>query len=298
MKNLLSIKEISKADADATISRAVELKKERKPLDVLKGKTLAMLFEKPSTRTRISFEVAMAQLGGRAMYLDFTGMQISRGESIADTARVMSRYVDAVMLRLYKHSDLAEFAKNSTVPVINGLTDLEHPCQALGDLLTIREKGKKGGKFVFVGDCANNMANSLMLACARDGMSVTLCCPPGYPLNKEYVQLAQKTGSKIEVETNPLKAAKNADVLYSDVWVSMGMEEEKAERMKAFSPYQINSDMLKQAKKDCIVMHCLPAHRGLEITSDALDSKNSVVWDEAENRLHIQKAILLELLAK
>ncbi len=298
MKNLLSIKEISKADADKILSRAEALKKNGRIRDDLKGRTLAMLFEKPSTRTRISFEAAMTQLGGHAMYLDFTGMQISRGETMADTARVLSRYVDIVMLRLYKHADLAEFAKNASVPVINGLTDLEHPCQALGDLLTIREKGKKGGKFVFVGDCANNMANSLMLACARDGMNAVLACPPGYPPSKEYLQLAQKTGANVTVESNPSKAVKNADVIYTDVWVSMGMEEEKAERMKAFAPFQVNSELLKQAKKDCIVMHCLPAHRGLEITGDVLEGKNSVVWDQAENRLHIQKAIILELLAK
>lgn len=295
MRNLLSIKDVSREETGELISKALELKKQKYLGSELNGKTLAMLFEKPSTRTRISFEVAMTQLGGHALYLDFTGTQISRGETLADTARVLNRYVDAVMLRLYNHVDLVEFAKHSTIPVINGLTDLEHPCQALGDLMTIREKGKKGGKFVFVGDCANNMANSLMLACARDGMEVILACPPGHPPKQEYINEAKKE-AKVEIIHDVAEAVKGADVIYSDVWVSMGMEEEKAERLKAFTPYQVNDALLKNAKSDCIVLHCLPAHRGLEITSEVLDGKNSAVWDQAENRLHIQKAILLKLL--
>ncbi|MEM3031109.1 MAG: ornithine carbamoyltransferase [Candidatus Micrarchaeia archaeon] len=297
--DLLKIMDLPADEMNALIALAERLKREKhKYSEELKGKILALLFEKPSTRTRVSFEAAMASLGGRTITLDFVTTQISRGETIADTARVLDRYVDAVGCRLYKHSDIEEMAKHARVPVINLLTDLEHPCQALGDLLTMKEKGKlgKGKRFAYIGDIANNMANSLMVAAVRSGMEVALAGPPGYPACADYVAEAKKTG-KFEIFNDPLKAAKNADVIYTDVWVSMGMEEEKAERMKAFVPFQVNSAVLSQAKKDCIVMHCLPAHRGLEITSDVLDGKHSVVWDQAENRLHIQKAILLRLLA-
>lgn len=294
--NLLGISELSKEQ----IFKIVELgeKFKAKKIDArLPNKTLAMLFEKPSTRTRVSFEVAMTQLGGHAIYVDYVGSQISRGESIADTARTLSRYVDIVMARLYKHSDLIELAQNSSIPIINGLTDLEHPCQTLGDILTIKEKKGFGGKrkLAFVGDCACNVANSLLLACSKVGIDVSLICPPGYPPNQKFLDEARKSKQKIEV-SNKIEDVEGADIIYTDVWVSMGFEEERAERMKAFAPYVVNEKVLEYAKKDCIVMHCLPAHRGLEITSEVLDGPNSVVWDQAENRLHIHKAILLYLL--
>ncbi|MBI4399575.1 ornithine carbamoyltransferase [Candidatus Micrarchaeota archaeon] len=292
--HFLSIRETSKKDLETLLDIATQIKFGRSWGD-MKGKTLIMLFEKPSTRTRVSFEVAMTQLGGHAIYMDFTGSQISRGETMADTARVFSRYADIIMARLYKHGEMLELSENSTVPVINGLTDVEHPCQALADVLTIKERNKLGGKLAFIGDCANNVANSLMLAAAKLGMEVTLICPPGYPPQKEFLEEAKKSG-KVEVVTDPEKGVKGADVIYTDVWVSMGMEEEKAERMKAFVKYQVNQDLVKLAKKDCIVMHCLPAHRGQEITSEVLDGKNSAVWDQAENRLHAQKALLLYLM--
>ena len=297
--HLLTIKQLNARQINEIIKIAEDLKagRDRRRLE---NKTLVMLFEKPSTRTRVSFEVAMTQLGGHAIYLDFVGSQISRGETFHDTALTLSRYADAIMARLYKHSDIMEMAKHSRAPMINGLTDLEHPCQALGDILTIKEKRKlkKKANFAYVGDCTNNMANSLMLAAAKVGMNVSLVGPAGYPPNQEYVREAKKSRVKVEFTSELAKGVRGADVIYTDVWVSMGTEGEKSERMKAFVPYQVNEEMLSHAKKDCIVMHCLPAHRGLEITSDVIDGKHSVVWDQAENRLHIQKAILLYLLAK
>ncbi|MEM3399649.1 MAG: ornithine carbamoyltransferase [Candidatus Micrarchaeia archaeon] len=297
--NLLGMGDLSKKQIFEILDIAERMKKEEDFGKPLSGKTLAMLFEKPSTRTRVSFEVAMAQLGGHAIYLDFVGTQISRGETMADTARVLSRYVDAITARLYKHADLEEIAQNSTIPVINALTELEHPCQIIGDLLTIREKKGEfeGKKIVFVGDVACNVANSLMIGAATVGMDVTLVGPIGaFPPNKKIVQLAKRRG-KVEI-TDQLEGVKDADIVYTDVWVSMGFEAERAERLKAFVPYQVNKSLMKRAKKNAIVMHCLPAHRGLEITSDVLDSKQSVVIDQAENRLHTEKALLLYLLCK
>lgn len=300
MNNLLSIWELSKAQIEDYLALGAEVKKNRtKYLHVLEGKTLAMVFEKASTRTRVSFEAGMTQLGGHGIYFDFTTSQLSRGETIADTSKVLGRYVDVIMARLYKHTDLVEMAKHAGVPVINGLTDEEHPCQVLCDLLTMREKGKlkAGAKFAFVGDCAFNMANSLMLGCTKMGMEVALVYPKGYPPNIKYVKEARKYG-KVEIYNDPVQGVKDADVVYTDVWISMGMEDEKAERMKAFGPFQVNDELMKHAKKDAIFMDCLPAHRGVEVTGDVMDGKQSVVWDEAENRLHIQKAIMLKLLGK
>ena len=298
--NLLTIWEMDAKGIADYVSFGAEVKQNRaKYLHALEGKTLAMVFEKASTRTRVSFEAGMTQLGGHAMYFDFTTSQLSRGETVADTAKVLGRYVDIIMARLYRHTDLLEIAKNAGVPVINGLTDEEHPCQALSDLLTMKESGKlvKGAKFAFVGDCGNNMANSLMLACAKSGMEVALVGPKEYPPNPKFLKEAKKYG-KAEAYSDPAAGVKGADVIYTDVWVSMGMEEEKAERMKAFAPFQVNDTLLSGAKKDCVVMHCLPAHRGVEITSEVLDGKHSVVWEQAGNRLHMQKAIMLKLLGK
>jgi len=297
----LSISDLSYSDIINLLDTASDLKEKRKrgkTTDELKNKTLAMLFEKSSTRTRISFEVAMTELGGHAIYLNYKDVQLGRGESVADTARVMSRYVHAIMARVYKHETLTEVCENGTVPVINGLSDLEHPCQLLADLLTIREyKGKfKGLNFAWIGD-GNNVCNSAMLACAITGMKMTIACPQGYEPNEQIVNKARELGGTVNIINDPLKAAKKADILSTDVWVSMGDEEEYDQRLRDFKPYQINSKLLEQAKHDVMVLHCLPAHRGEEITGEVVDGPNSAVFDQAENRLHIQKALLLKLLS-
>ena len=299
--HLLSISDLSYADIINLLDTASDLKEKRargKTFDILKNKTLAMLFEKSSTRTRLSFEVAMTDLGGHAIYLNYKDIQLGRGESVADTARVMSRYVHAIMARVYKHETLVELSENGTVPVINGLSDLEHPCQLLADLLTIREyKGKfKGLNFVWIGD-GNNVCNSAILACALTGMKMTVACPEGYEPNAEILAKARALGGTINVINDPMKAAKKADILSTDVWVSMGDEEEYDQRLRDFKPYQINSKLLEQAKHDVMVLHCLPAHRGEEITAEVVDGPNSAVFDQAENRLHVQKALLLKLLS-
>ena len=267
----------------------------------LKNKNLAMLFEKASTRTRVSFEVAMAQLGGHALYLNPQDLQLGRGETIADTARVLSRYVDAIVYRAYRHEDVAELAKWTTVPVINGLDDVEHPCQALADFFTIQErKGNlKGLRLAYVGD-GNNVCNSLLLAAAVVGMDMAVACPDKFRPRPEILaqarEVASRTGAKLTVQPDPVDAVKGADVVYTDVWVSMGMEKEKPERERIFLPYQVNQQLVNKANEDAVVMHCLPAHRGLEITDEVIDGPKSVVWDQAENRLHAQKALLVKLL--
>ena len=267
----------------------------------LRNKNLALIFEKASTRTRVSFEVAMSQLGGHALYLNPQDLQLGRGETIADTARVLSRYVDAIVYRAFRHADVVELARWTTIPVINGLDDLEHPCQALGDLFTVLEhKGDlKGRRLAYVGD-GNNVCNSLILATALVGMDMAVACPKKYEPDASTVKhakdLAGRTGSRISVLQDPVDAARGADVIYTDVWVSMGMEKEKAERERIFEPYQVNQQLLNKAKEDAVVMHCLPAHRGLEITDEVIDGPRSVVWDQAENRLHAQKALLVTLL--
>ncbi|MBU4373457.1 MAG: ornithine carbamoyltransferase [Euryarchaeota archaeon] len=298
--HLLSLADLSYADIINLLDTASDLKEKRargKTSSALASKTLAMLFEKSSTRTRISFEVAMTELGGHAIFLNYKDIQLGRGESIADTARVMSRYVNAIMARVYKHETLIELSENATVPVINGLSDLEHPCQLLADLLTVREyKGKfKGLNFSWIGD-GNNVCNSAILACALSGMKMTVACPQGYEPRSDIVEKAKQLGGTINIIRDPMKAAKRADVLYTDVWVSMGDEDEYDQRLHDFKPYQINSKLLEQAKHDVMVLHCLPAHRGEEITADVVDGPNSAVFDQAENRLHAQKALLLKLL--
>ncbi len=296
--DLLTIRDMPEDVMKEVISKAVELKKEgNRAREDLKGKVLISLYEKPSTRTRLSFETAIYNLGGRSIIMDFKSSQISRGESMADTARVLSRYGNIVSARLFKQETLEGIAKWADVPVINALTDLEHPCQALADMQTIIEHGKEKGKLVYIGDAANNVANSLMLVAARYGMHVVLCCPKHFPPRDEYLEEARKSGAKVEVEHDPATAVKDADVVYTDVWVSMGMEAEAEERMKQFMPYQVNGELLKHAKPDCIVLHCLPAHRGAEITDEVLDGKHGKsVWDQAENRMWAQEALLLKLL--
>jgi ornithine carbamoyltransferase len=299
--HLLSIAELSYVDIINLLDDASDLKEKRargKTSTALKNKTLAMLFEKSSTRTRISFEVAMTELGGHSIYLNYNDIQLGRGESITDTARVMSRYVHAIMARVYKHETLKELAENATVPIINGLSDLEHPCQLLADLMTIREyKGKfKGLSFAWIGD-GNNVCNSAILACVLTGMKITVACPPGYEPDKKIVENATRLGGSINIIHDPTKASKNADIISTDVWVSMGDEEEYDQRLRDFKPYQVNSKLLGHAKHDVMILHCLPAHRGEEITAEVVDGPNSAVFDQAENRLHAQKALLLKLLS-
>jgi len=295
--NLLTIREFPEDAMKEVVAKAMELKKEgNRARDDLRGKTLISLYEKPSTRTMLSFQTAIWNLGGNSIVMDFKGSQLSRGETLADTARVLSRYGHVVSARLFKHQSLVEIAKHATVPVINALTDLEHPCQALADMQTIIEHGKERGKLVFMGDSANNVANSLMLVAARYGMQIVMCGPKGYRPSAEYLEEAKKTGAVVEVTTDPARAAKDADVIYTDVWVSMGDEAEQEKRMKELRPYQVNDELLRHAKKDCIVLHCLPAHRGQEITDSVLDGNSGKsVWDQAENRMWAQEALLLKL---
>ena len=274
----------------------------REAYEPLKDRSLAMIFEKASTRTRVSFEVGMTQLGGHALYLNPQDTQLGRGETIADTARVLSRYVDGILYRAFRHADMLELARWPTVPVINGLDNVEHPCQVVSDLLTIQEKrgGLEGLTLAYVGD-GNNVAQSLLLGGAIAGMTVRVATPKGYEPDRMVVAKAREAagrhGGRVEVLNDPREAATGADVLYTDVWVSMGMEEEKELRMKAFAAYQLNAELVDLAKEECLVLHCLPAHRGLEITDEVIDGPRSAVFEQAENRLHAQKAILARLLA-
>ncbi|PLS15482.1 ornithine carbamoyltransferase [Bacillus sp. M6-12] len=267
----------------------------------LQGKTLGMIFEKSSTRTRVSFEVGMLQLGGHALFLSSNDIQLGRGETVSDTAKVLSQYVDGIMIRTFEHEKVTELAAEASIPVINGLTDLSHPCQAMADLLTIQEiKGTlKGLKMAYVGD-GNNMAHSLMMACGKTGIDFAIGCPEGYEPNSQIVELAKeaaaKSGCKSEICRDPKDAVKDADIIYSDVWTSMGQEDENEIRLKAFKEYQINSELVKHAKEDYIFLHCLPAHREEEVTGDIIDGPNSAVFHQAGNRLHAQKAILADLL--
>jgi len=289
-KHLLTLSDWNRKEIEDILKQAANMKKNPKKFSrVLDGKTLVMLFAKPSTRTRVSFEVAMLQLGGHAINLDFSEMQVSRGETIGDTARVLSRYVNGIMARLFQHKHLEELARNASVPVINGLTDLYHPCQALGDMLTIREKlgSFKGRRLIFLGDGSSNVCHSLINVSNLLGLKMIVSCPQNY---------RPKIKGRFEIVSEPKKAVQGAEVLYTDSWISMGQEKERAKRLKALKPYQLNSGVLKLAKKQCIVMHCLPAHRGQEITDDVMDGPRSVIFDQAENRLHVQKAVLVKLL--
>lgn len=304
-RDLISVLDV-RDDIDEILNMALDLKlrwKKGEDYQPLKNISLGMIFEKPSTRTRVSFEVAMTHLGGHALYLSPRDLQIGRGETIADTAKVLSRYVDAIMYRAFKHDVMVELARNAAVPVINGLDDLEHPCQILADLLTIKEhKGDfKGLLLAYVGD-GNNVCNSLLLGCALLGINMNVGCPAGYLPDEKIFEnaskIAQENGAHLHLVSNPVEAVRNVDVVYTDVWVSMGDEKEKENREQTFAPYQVNSELVKHAKSDCVVMHCLPAHRGLEITDDVIDGEQSIVLDQAENRLHAQKALLVTLLGK
>jgi ornithine carbamoyltransferase len=299
-KDLISIHDLSREEVNQILDTAHILKMKQKLGEIyhpLKGKTLGMIFQKSSTRTRVSFEVGMWQLGGYALFLSANDLQLNRGETIADTARNLSRYLDGIMIRTYSHQDVVDLADYSSVPVINGLTDLLHPCQVLADLFSIREKKEKleGLKLVYIGD-GNNMAHSLMFGGAKMGMHVVICSPSGFEPDPEITRLsridAAKTGASITIQDDPAEAVQTADIIYTDVWTSMGMEEEYEQRLKSFSRFQVNSALLEKAKDDLLVMHCLPAHRGEEITDDVVDGPRSIVFDQAENRLHVQKAIM------
>ncbi len=302
-RDLLSMVDVEK-DLIGILELAASIKRRTQagePYEPLRGKSLAMIFEKASTRTRVSFEVGMTQLGGHALFLSPNDLQIGRGETIADTARVLSRYVDGIMYRAYRNENMRELARHATVPVINGLDDKEHPCQTVTDLLTIQEhKGTlKGLKLAYVGD-GNNVCNSLLIGCAEVGMHMTAGVPEGYDpdprLLSEARRISMGTEAHIDVVRDPFEAVRKADVVYTDVWVSMGMEKEREARERIFLPYQVNGKLVSAANPDAIVMHCLPAHRGLEITDEVVDGPQSIVFDEAENRLHAQKAILVRLL--
>jgi ornithine carbamoyltransferase len=302
-KDFLSVYDLTRRDFDRIFSHAANLKAMLKDgiiYQPLAGKTLGMIFDKSSTRTRLSFEAGMYQLGGLAIYLNSRDTQLGRGETIADTARIVSRYLDAVMIRTFAQESVEEFARHATIPIINGLTDLMHPCQIVSDLFTIVErKGTyEGLKIAYVGD-GNNMANSWIDAAAKLPLKLTLACPKGYDPDARILERGRTKAPKgVSLFRDPVQAVKNADVVYTDVWASMGQEAEQETRAKVFEGYQVNRKLMQHAKPDAIVMHCLPAHRGEEISAEVLDGPRSVVWDEAENRLHVQKAILEILMLK
>jgi ornithine carbamoyltransferase len=299
-KDLLTILDLSREEILALIRRARELKvllgQSQNPR-VLQGQTLAMIFDKPSTRTRVSFEVGMAQLGGAAIYLEREQTQLARNEPLADTARVLSRYVDGVVMRTFAQETVAELARHANIPVINGLTDTHHPCQVLSDLMTIEERfGNLGGlKIAWIGD-GNNMANSWITAALRLDFELYLACPPGYEPDAGLLRQAEEEKRPVYLDTDPRRSAEGAQVINTDVWASMGQEGEATARQESFWPYQVNAELMSLAPPDAIVLHCLPAHRGEEITSEILEGPQSAVWDQAENRLHFQKALLEWLL--
>lgn len=299
-KNLISIADLSIEEIYQIFDVSKSLKEKLytgEPHRYLEGKTLGMIFTKRSTRTRVSFETGIYQLGGIGMYFGPNDLQLGTSESISDTAKVLGRYLNGIMIRTFDHQDVVELGKYAGIPVINGLTDLLHPCQVLTDLFTILEKKRilKGLKLAYIGD-GNNMAHSLLNGCSKVGMHISIASPSGYKPNKEIVENAKKfakyMGSKIEITDDPVVAVKNADVVYTDVWASMGQEKEAEERKKKFAKYQVNPKLVKHAKDDYLFMHCLPAHRGEEVVNEVADSPNSVIFDEAENRLHVQKAIM------
>lgn len=296
-RHFLSIFDLEKTEIEQLINRAGQLKKEKRgsvPHQSLLGKTIGMVFEKLSTRTRISFQVAINDLGASPIYLNPNDMQLGRGEIIPDTAKVLSSYLDAVIIRTYGQGRITEFASNSSVPVINALTDLEHPTQIVADLFTIQEQGIDIGSFnlTYIGD-GNNITNSFIAASALLGYNITICCPEGYEPNEGILSKSRELGqNKIDINHDPASAVKDADVIYTDVWVSMGQENNSENKENIFQPYQINSNLLDSSKDNIVIMHCLPAHRGEEITDEVLSSPNSVVFDQAENKLHAGKAIL------
>lgn len=305
MKHLISINDLTLEEIEQIFSLSEKLKRQQKEgvqHHLLKGKTLGMIFTKSSTRTRVSFEVGMYQLGGYSLFLSANDIQLGRGETIYDTAQVLSRYLDGIMIRTFKHSDVEELAQYGTIPIINGLTDLMHPCQILADLFTVYEqKGTlKGIKLAYVGD-GNNVANSLLQGCAKVGMNISVATPKDYECDKNIIneasEAAKLSGSQILLTDDPVEAVKDADVIYTDTWVSMGQESEKEQRKKIFIPYQVNNELFSKAKDDAIFLHCLPAYRGFEVTDEIIDGPQSVIFDEAENRMHVQKAVMAILMS-
>lgn len=304
-RDMIELDDYTPDEIQYLLDSAIELKHKHKNGEVfqpLKGKTIGLIFEKSSTRTRVSFEAGMYQLGGHALFLSKNDIQLGRGEPISDTAQVMSRYLDGIMIRTFGHDNVINLARYASIPVINGLSDMAHPCQVLADLQTILEhKGKLSGlKMAFIGD-GNNMANSLLIGGAKMGMHVAVASPEGYEPDERIVQLsreiARETGAEITVTHDPVAAAKDADVIYTDVWASMGFEEEQKQREAAFADYQVNEELVKAAKPDYLFLHCLPAHRGEEVSEGVIDGENSVIFDQAENRLHAQKALMVALMA-
>jgi ornithine carbamoyltransferase len=303
-KDLLTIKDLTTVEINDIFLLTEKLKRNKAKFGkALAGKTIALIFQKPSNRTRVSFEVGMFQLGGHSLYLSSNEINLGVRESIADVSKTLSRYIDGIVLRTFEHKNCQDMASEASVPVINGLSDFSHPCQALADLYTIKEKLKvlKGVTLAYVGD-GNNVCNSLIFACAKLGVNMNVGCPKGYEPDpgvlKDSKVLGGVTGASINLFNDPFKAVCGADVIYTDVWASMGQEDEAKKRKEIFKDFQVNSNLVKLAKSGVLIMHCLPAHRGEEITEDVLDSKNAVVFDEAENRMHVQKAILIKLLGR
>ena len=300
MKHLLKLFDLTSEEITEILDMADQLKYEQKhgiQHHHLAGKTLGMIFQKSSTRTRVSFEVGMTQLGGHPLFLSSNDLQIGRGEPVEDTARVLSRYLDGIMIRTFAQKEVEDLAKYGSIPIINGLTDDFHPCQILADLMTIREYKKQlnGLKLCYVGD-GNNMANSMIVGCLKAGMSVSAATPKGYEPMQEVLDFAADFGDKFSLVNDPKEAVKDADVVCTDVWASMGQEAEAQKRIADFSGYQVNRDLMKNAKSDAMVLHCLPAHRGEEIAADVLEAHANEIFDEAENRLHAQKAVMVKLM--
>jgi ornithine carbamoyltransferase len=304
-KHLISLRDYSTEDIEEIFDLAARVKADPQAYGgVLQGKSLAMVFQKPSTRTRVSFEVGMFELGGQALYLGADAIQLHRGESVADTAKVLSRFVDGIMARVYAHQDLLDLSRHATVPVINGLSDLLHPCQALADYFTLRERrgSLQGLKIAYVGD-GNNVCHELMFGAAKLGLRMSVASPEGYAPKDMLVKIASREaqklgGAPVEVSQDPMEAVVDADVVYTDVWTSMGQEEEAEARTQAFEGFQVTPDMMAAASPDALFMHCLPAHRGEEVAAEVVDGPQSVVFDEAENRLHTQKALMMLLLSE
>ena len=305
-KSLISINDLTLDEMNAIFDLSANLKKKLKdgvPHKHLEGQTLGMIFSKPSTRTRVSFETGIYQLGGIGMYFGPTDLQLKKSENIHDTSKVLSRYLSGIMIRTFAHQDVIDLAKYASIPIINGLTDLLHPCQVLADLFTILEKkGKlKGLKLTYIGD-GNNMAHSLLHGCSKVGMNISVASPKAYKPKEEIINNALRNAkvmnSKVEILDSPEEAVKDADIIYTDVWASMGQESETLERKKIFAQYQVNEKLVKNAKEDYLFLHCLPAHTGEQVVNEVIDSPNSVVFDEAENRLHVQKAIMVMLMGK
>ena len=301
MKHLLKLLDLSTEEITDILNLADQLKYEQKhgiPHNILKGHTLGMIFQKSSTRTRVSFETGMYQLGGQALFLSSRDLQIGRGEPVQDTARVLSRYLSGIMIRTFAQKEVEDLAEYGSIPIINGLTDYCHPCQVLADLQTVREHKNKldGLKFCYIGD-GNNMANSLTVGALKVGMSVSLGCPEGYFPDQTIIDFAKQYPGKFQIISNPVEAAADADVVYTDVWASMGQEGEAAKRREVFKGYQINDAVMASAKPDAMVMHCLPAHREEEITAKVFEQHADEIFDEAENRLHAQKAVMVRLMA-